>query len=131
MMSCTTRRTRGRVRLASASVKNLCGTSLSHHNALNLFRVRYEPDHLLVTVHNNDRGSYMMVVWIQPFRQLEALHLRLRLHHGSIGARVICSRAVGRIVTRTDTPRDDVTIRYRAHVMPIFRIVDHGHDRDV
>src|ERR1044071_1927988 len=115
MMSCTMRLTKGSVRLASASVKNLCGTlvtygedmqkldapthrgipstvhgtTLDDHNSLHLFRMWYESHDLFLAIQDNDRGTHVIICRVHLFRDFESLELSIGFHDWRIGARMI------------------------------------------
>src|SRR6267378_669385 len=123
--------TRGKVRLASARVKNLWATSLRHHYSLNVFRMRYEPNHLLVAIQYHDGRTHVVIGRIYLLRDLEAFQLSIGLYDGSVGAYVTGGRAVGRIVAGADAARDDVTVGYGPEIVPVFGVIDDGYDRDI
>lgn len=107
------------------------GTTLRDHDSLDLFRVRYESHDLFVTVQHDNSRSYVMIRRIQLPRDLEPFHFRIRLHDRRVSSSVICSRTVGWIVTGTDAPRHDITIRDRSEIPAILGIIDHRDNRDV
>src|SRR5438046_4504084 len=102
-MSWTIRLTSGRVRLASARVKNLGGND----DSLLLFGVRNKPHHSLVAVNDDDRGS---VVMIGLFRDLVPFQLGLGLHDRRIGSGMILHGTIIGIVALSHTLGHDVAV---------------------
>src|SRR6267143_3931011 len=126
-MSWTTRLTRGSVRLASESVKNLWGNDDPWH----FFGVGDEPENPLVSVNHNNRRSHVVIPRIELLRQLVPLQLRLRFHDRRIRPGVILHGAIAGIVAQSHAPRHDIAVRDRAEIAAIFGIVDDRYHRDV
>src|SRR5262245_16561224 len=105
MMSRTTRFTSGRVRLASARVKNL-----RDNDPLHVFGMWDEPHDFLVAAQHHDRRSHMVVRRVELLGDPEALQLRLGFYDGRVGASVIRDRAIRGIMSRPDTARHDVAV---------------------
>src|SRR6266487_2053147 len=82
-------------------------TTLDDDNTLDLFRVCYEPNHLLVAVEYHDDRTHVVIGRIYLLRDLEAFQLSIGLYDGSIGANMTGRRAAGRIVACTNAARDD------------------------
>ena len=72
--------------------------------------MRYESYNFVLTVQHDNGRPYMMIRSVQLLRQLESLELGFGFYDGRVGARVIGSRAIGRIVARPHTSSDDVTV---------------------
>src|SRR6266480_4289491 len=125
-MSWTIRLTSGSVRFASASAKNL-----ANDDPCNVFGMRDEPDDLLVAIQHDDRRSDVMIGRVSLLGHPEPLKVGIRLYRRRVGPGVIGGRAVCGIVTGADTAGDDVAIRDGAEIVPVFRIVDDGDNRDV